>query len=61
MPVNTALPEERIRQIMADSGTELVLTGGELTGAEGELPSVSADSLAYVMFTSGSTGRPKGC
>ncbi|WP_159052119.1 non-ribosomal peptide synthetase, partial [Streptomyces niveiscabiei] len=60
VPVNTALPEERIRQIMADSGTELVLTGGELTGAEGELPSVSADSLAYVMFTSGSTGRPKG-
>ncbi|WP_159051922.1 condensation domain-containing protein, partial [Streptomyces niveiscabiei] len=60
VPLNAAFPEERVRQVLADSGVELVLTGAELAGARGELPVPSADSLAYVMFTSGSTGRPKG-
>ncbi|MGJ5892712.1 amino acid adenylation domain-containing protein [Streptomyces niveiscabiei] len=58
VPVNPALPQERVRHVLADAGVELVL--GDIAGPEGELPEPSADSLAYVMFTSGSTGRPKG-
>ncbi|PWG06970.1 hypothetical protein DF268_45900, partial [Streptomyces sp. V2] len=58
VPLNPAFPEERVRQVLADAGVELVL--GEVAGPEGELPVPSGGSLAYVMFTSGSTGRPKG-
>jgi amino acid adenylation domain-containing protein/non-ribosomal peptide synthase protein (TIGR01720 family) len=36
------------------------IDGGKEEGGEGSLPSLRADSLAYLIYTSGSTGRPKG-
>jgi amino acid adenylation domain-containing protein len=69
VPVDSALPAERIRLVLADSEAAFVLTDAELADWTAEpaeestmdyLAVGSADEPAYVMHTSGSTGRPKG-
>lgn len=47
----------RIPSRCAPSFSFRSITGGD---SDAVLPSVDADSLAYVMYTSGSTGKPKG-
>ncbi|WP_239655912.1 AMP-binding protein, partial [Streptomyces sp. M10] len=73
--LHTANPEERTRDLLTRSRTELVLTDRDLPSVAGvpALPvhtaptssgrtpaTVHPDGLAYVMYTSGSTGKPKG-
>lgn len=66
LPVDTALPEDRIRFLLKDSGAVAVLGDGHIsvqdTGARDATPPVPVqpDDLAYVIYTSGSTGVPKG-
>ncbi|MFD5184513.1 amino acid adenylation domain-containing protein [Streptomyces sp. NPDC058372] len=64
LPLDTELPEERVRQVMASARPLLVLdeelpdvSGYEETNPRREL---SPDNAAYVIYTSGSTGGPKG-
>ncbi|MEU0603963.1 amino acid adenylation domain-containing protein [Streptomyces sp. NPDC006393] len=64
VPLDTELPEDRVRHVL-DSAQPLLLLDGVLpdvsgypeTNPEREL---SPDNVAYVIFTSGSTGGPKG-
>jgi amino acid adenylation domain-containing protein len=64
VPVDTELPEERVRQLLDCAGPLLVL--GEALPDVSGYPEVnpgralSPDNAAYVIFTSGSTGGPKG-
>ncbi|HTJ66856.1 MAG TPA: amino acid adenylation domain-containing protein [Actinospica sp.] len=63
VPVSTDYPDERVRQLLADSGAEVVLTRPDVldaVAAEHLHVTVPSDAAAYVMYTSGSTGRPKG-
>ncbi|MCR0991652.1 amino acid adenylation domain-containing protein, partial [Streptomyces albidoflavus] len=75
VPLHTANPEERTRDLLTRSRTTLVLTDRDLPAVAGvpALPvhtaptssgrtpaTVHPDGLAYVMYTSGSTGKPKG-
>ncbi|MGJ8678066.1 MAG: amino acid adenylation domain-containing protein [Akkermansiaceae bacterium] len=68
--VSLMLEETQSRFLVADSDTDEIVTGSSnvtvLAASQNmpsehiELPQVSLDDLAYVMFTSGSTGKPKG-
>ncbi|MBE5452508.1 Putative peptide synthetase MbtE [Mycobacteroides abscessus subsp. abscessus] len=74
MPIDPALPEERIEYLIADAKPRIVMRPQEFQVAEaaaaglGDAPITDADrlrpllpdNLAYVIYTSGSTGRPKG-
>lgn len=69
-------PKERIDSIIEDSGTDFVITEGDLlseydrtvdvsellSGSNDTNPNVDVqpDDLAYLIYTSGSTGKPKG-
>ncbi|TDZ42649.1 non-ribosomal peptide synthetase [Mycobacteroides franklinii] len=74
MPIDPALPEERIEYLIADAGPRMVLSlkefrdaealaadldGARITDAD-RLRPLLPENLAYVIYTSGSTGRPKG-
>ncbi|MCP5051770.1 MAG: amino acid adenylation domain-containing protein, partial [bacterium] len=63
-------PEERIRYMLKDSGSKVIVTDGLMVdglggltvkdpGDAGQLPNRQTD-LAYIIYTSGSTGHPKG-
>ncbi|MFI1996999.1 amino acid adenylation domain-containing protein, partial [Actinoplanes sp. NPDC020271] len=63
LPLDPALPGERLEILLADAGVEVVLADlGEMADhPEAVLPAVTDPAaLAYVIYTSGSTGRPKG-
>ncbi|QSN06117.1 amino acid adenylation domain-containing protein [Mycobacteroides abscessus subsp. massiliense] len=74
MPIDPALPEERIEYLIADAKPRIVMRPREFQVAEAaaaglaDAPITDADrlrpllpdNLAYVIYTSGSTGRPKG-
>ncbi|GAB4025284.1 amino acid adenylation domain-containing protein [Spirosoma gilvum] len=76
LPLDPAYPDDRLQQIIADSGLQTCLaTSADKTrfdrlglqvvsyeGGEPAVPAVSAQQLgmAYVLYTSGSTGKPKG-
>lgn len=65
VPIDPTYPAERARYILEDSAARLVVDTEFLRRIPNEicridLPSGSADAIAYVMYTSGSTGRPKG-
>ncbi|MCP3802396.1 amino acid adenylation domain-containing protein [Allokutzneria sp. A3M-2-11 16] len=63
VPLDPALPPDRIKWITENAGITLVLNdiNGLATGS-GTAPKVdvSVDNPAYVIYTSGSTGTPKG-
>ncbi|MBF9130470.1 AMP-binding protein, partial [Plantactinospora sp. S1510] len=75
LPLDTALPADRIGFMLSDSGASLVLAAREAQ-VPADVPvrhvedllavtpqrrySPDADALAYVIYTSGSTGTPKG-
>ncbi|WP_409465136.1 amino acid adenylation domain-containing protein [Amycolatopsis sp. GA6-003] len=64
LPLDPDYPEDRLRFMIEDSGAELVIAPGDLTGlAQPAYPVnvlVRPENAAYVIYTSGSTGRPKG-
>ncbi|MGW1893342.1 non-ribosomal peptide synthase/polyketide synthase [Streptomyces sp. NPDC002004] len=71
LPLDPALPEDRVRFLLDDARPALVLDEAALRAVPGTVPDTDpsdADRLAplhpqntaYVIYTSGSTGRPKG-
>ncbi|MCF2825929.1 MULTISPECIES: non-ribosomal peptide synthetase [unclassified Pseudoalteromonas] len=73
LPLDLALPQDRIDYMVQDSQARYVLTQQEELANEQwllintlsttgslELPAIQATDLAYVLYTSGSTGKPKG-
>uniref|UniRef100_UPI000E3DC141 non-ribosomal peptide synthetase n=1 Tax=Streptomyces triticisoli TaxID=2182797 RepID=UPI000E3DC141 len=68
LPLDPALPEDRVRFLLDDARPALVLDEAALrnlpaagpTAAAGPLTPPDPDTTAYVIYTSGSTGRPKG-
>jgi D-alanine--poly(phosphoribitol) ligase subunit 1 len=65
VPVDTAVPAQRIERIAAASGAPLILSPekiADLSASEERAPScrLKYDDNYYIMFTSGSTGEPKG-
>jgi D-alanine--poly(phosphoribitol) ligase subunit 1 len=65
VPIDTALPDERIQHILAIAKPTLVLTPQETIklselGKSAPLHRLQGDDPFYIIFTSGSTGMPKG-
>ncbi|MFC1431718.1 non-ribosomal peptide synthase/polyketide synthase [Streptacidiphilus sp. N1-3] len=71
LPLDPALPAERIRYLLEDARPVLVLDQAALRAVPTSLPDTDPgdadrlaplrpDNTAYVIYTSGSTGRPKG-
>ncbi|MEV7543508.1 amino acid adenylation domain-containing protein [Streptomyces sp. NPDC089915] len=64
VPVDTELPEDRVRLVL-DGAKPLLVLDADLPDVSGHpdtdpVRDLSPDHAAYVIFTSGSTGRPKG-
>ncbi|MFD9904204.1 amino acid adenylation domain-containing protein [Streptomyces sp. NPDC059063] len=64
VPIDTELPEDRVRHVLEGAKPLLVLDEKlpDVSGYSQENPqrALSPDHAAYVIFTSGSTGGPKG-
>ncbi|MFF4646797.1 amino acid adenylation domain-containing protein [Streptomyces sp. NPDC001389] len=64
VPIDTELPEDRVRLVLESADPLLVLDADlpDVSGYPETDPErvLSPDHAAYVIFTSGSTGRPKG-
>ncbi len=65
IPLDTALPKQRIQNILSAAGVRLCLTPADIVSrarSEKSLPlrEISAEDPFYIIFTSGSTGEPKG-
>jgi D-alanine--poly(phosphoribitol) ligase subunit 1 len=65
VPIDTALPQTRIDQILASSNAALILTPNEVRRfsmyeSQGPTMPVGRNDPFYILFTSGSTGEPKG-
>src|SRR6266567_2493263 len=65
VPLDTALPQQRIDKILATSGAALMLTPedtAQFSASNAPAPAnrVGRDDPFYILFTSGSTGEPKG-
>ncbi|MEU8712515.1 non-ribosomal peptide synthase/polyketide synthase [Streptomyces sp. NPDC048663] len=67
LPLDPALPEERVAHLLADARPALVLDEDALravpdtaSGTDPARDGLDPRNTAYVIYTSGSTGRPKG-
>lgn len=65
VPIDTALPQARIDQIVASSHATLVLTADQIrrfSTDQSRVPTIPVEKndRFYILFTSGSTGEPKG-
>jgi D-alanine--poly(phosphoribitol) ligase subunit 1 len=65
VPLDTALPQRRIDNILSIAGATLLLTPGEIDKLSARYsPAFNScaepDAAFYIIFTSGSTGQPKG-
>ncbi|MFJ3335011.1 non-ribosomal peptide synthase/polyketide synthase [Streptomyces sp. NPDC086766] len=65
LPLDPALPEDRVRFLLDDARPAIVLDEAALRdlpdrAPDGRLAPPDPDTTAYVIHTSGSTGRPKG-
>ncbi|MEU2057651.1 non-ribosomal peptide synthase/polyketide synthase [Streptomyces bungoensis] len=68
LPLDPALPEDRVRFLLDDARPALVLDEAALRDVPDTAPDTPScclapphpDTTAYVIYTSGSTGRPKG-
>jgi D-alanine--poly(phosphoribitol) ligase subunit 1 len=65
VPIDTALPQTRIDQIVASSNAALVITPEQIrqfstSEPRGSMMRLGKNDPFYILFTSGSTGEPKG-
>ena len=65
IPLDTALPKQRVQKVLSAAGVRLCLTPADVVSLarskiHRSLREISADDPFYIIFTSGSTGEPKG-
>lgn len=63
VPIDVSMPEERIKEIINQSGASFIINAGEgicpvACNVKEDL--FGTNNIAYYIFTSGSTGKPKG-